>query len=284
MRKKTIITILLTGLLLSSLFVFYSKFQARKARQKFYQKAQEQKAEEISLTFLEGWNNKEIGKFLETQNILTATEFTKNLKTFSPDLYKNILPEEAYKDWQGFLYPDTYRVFKSLGDRKVTTAEQATHAIAEKMLTNFVTKLPANAKEKSLAQGINLYEAIILASIVEKESNDFPEEKNIIAGIFYNRLKIGMPLQSDATVNYATGKSEASPSLKDLETDSPYNTYKIKGLPPTPITNPSIYSIKAVLNPKTTDYFFYLHNQTTGEPIYSKTFEEHIKNKQKHLK
>jgi UPF0755 protein len=152
------------------------------------------------------------------------------------------------------------------------------------MLQNFENKLPKDAENLAQQHKLSLYEAIILASIVEKEANNFPNEKATIAGIFLNRLKIGMPLQSDATVNYATGKSEASPSLVDLEVNSPYNTYKHKGLPPTPISNPSVKSIEAVLNPADTEYLYYLHDQKTGQPYYAKTHEEHVQNKFKYLK
>lgn len=284
MSKKLIILITTIGLLFGSLFVVIDKYQARKERQEKYKAAQNQKAEEITLTFLEGWTNQEIAEYLEKQNLVTAKEFLAESKKINWDKYKNTLPTQAKNNLQGFLYPDTYRVFKSLSNRDLTSSQEAASDITEKMLDNFTKKLPTNAENLAKAQGLSLYEAVILASIVEKESNNFPEEKNIIAGIFYNRLNIGMPLQSDATVNYATGKSEASPSLDDLEVNSPYNTYKNKGLPPTPIANPGSKSLLAVLQPKKTDYFFYLHNQKTGEPVYAKTFEEHIKNKQKHLK
>ena len=110
------------------------------------------------------------------------------------------------------------------------------------------------------------------------------EERRIVAGIFYNRLNAGMALQSDATINYFTGKNDPSPLLEDLEKNSPYNTYKNRGLPPTPIGNPSLSSITAVLNPTNTDYFYFLHKQPSGEPVYSRTFEEHVANKQKYLK
>ena len=92
-----------------------------------------------------------------------------------------------------------------------------------------------------------------------------------------------MPLQSDATVNFATQKNQPSPSQADTEVDSPYNTYKYKGLPPGPICNPSLNSIMAALYPTDTDYMYFLHNQKTGQAIFAKTYEEHLKNKQKYL-
>jgi UPF0755 protein len=93
-----------------------------------------------------------------------------------------------------------------------------------------------------------------------------------------------MALQSDATVNYATGKNLPSPTLADLEVNSPYNTYKHRGLPPGPISNPSLSSLMAAIYPAETDYLYFLHKQPSGEPVYSKTFEEHVANKLKYLK
>ncbi len=241
------------------------------------------KPEEINLTILEGWNNKNIAEYLEKQGVVTSAEFLKSVRDFDISNYA-FLPAQAKGNLQGFLYPDTYRFFKVISDRSKTTPKEASETIIKKMLTNFEIKFPIGAEALAKKQNLSLYEVIILASILEKEANNFEGEKATITGIFLNRLKIGMALQSDATVNYATGKSQASPSLQDLEINSPYNTYKHKGLPPAPICNPSIASIKAILEPIKTDYIYYLHNQKTGEPVYAKTFEEHIINKQKYLR
>ena len=101
------------------------------------------------------------------------------------------------------------------------------------------------------------------------------QERKMIASVFYNRLMIGKALESDATVNYATGKSSPGASSEDLQVNSPYNTYKYPGLPPGPICNPSLGSIQAVLAPIKTDYYYFLHHQPSGEVDFSKTFEEH---------
>ena len=102
------------------------------------------------------------------------------------------------------------------------------------------------------------------------------------ADLFYRRLEIGMALQSDATVNYATGKSERQPSYEDLQTVSAYNTYLNTGLPPGPICNPSIESIKAAIYPVENEYYYYLHPED-GETVWSVTAEEHAENKAKYL-
>ncbi len=283
MSKKFIIVLLIAAFGFFGSFYVISKLQARKVRQQQYLDAQNKKAEEINLTILEGWNNKNIGEYLEKQGVVTSADFQKAIIDFDITIY-TFLPIQAKGSLQGFLYPDTYRFFKVITDRSKTTAKEASETIIKKMLSNFETKFPIGAEALAKKQDLSLYDAIILASIVEKEANNFEGEKATIAGIFLNRLNIGMPLQSDATVNYATGKSEASPSLDDLEISSPYNTYKHKGLPPAPISNPSVNSINAVLNPISTEYLYYLHDQKTGQPYYAKTYEEHLINKQKYLK
>jgi UPF0755 protein len=284
MYKKTVaIAIIFILLVIGSGFYISNKLKDRQARKQAYEQAQNAKAEEISLTILEGWSNREIGQYLEKQGVLKQSEFLAEIARYDTSTYESV-PKEAQKNLQGFLYPDTYRFFKKITDRSQTTAEEAADTIINKLLANFEAKLPANAEALAKKQGLSLYDAIILASIVEREANNFPNEKRTIAGIFYNRLNIGMALQSDATVNYATGKNQPSPSLDDLEVDSPYNTYKHKGLPPTPIANPSIASIEAVLNPIDSEYFYYLHDQEKGQPYYAKTHDEHVANKQKYLK
>lgn len=93
-----------------------------------------------------------------------------------------------------------------------------------------------------------------------------------------------MPLQSDATINYITGSNNPAPTFNETRTISPYNTYLNRGLPPAPISNPSISAIKAAIYPEKTEYFFYLNRQDTGETIFSVTYEGHLRNKQKYLK
>ncbi len=258
------------------------------------QSIENQKAEEINIRIIEGWSNKEIAAYLEKQGIVSASDFLKALKNFNTSEYDDLLPKDAKGDLQGFLYPDSYRLFKSISDRSLTPADEASGTIIKKLLDTFKKRLPTNAEALAKKQGLSVYEAITLASIIENETGRnaisaeskarLDEERRIVAGIFYNRLNAGMALQSDATINYFTGKNDPSPLLEDLEKNSPYNTYKNRGLPPTPIGNPSLSSITAVLNPTHTDYFYFLHKQPSGEPVYSRTFEEHVANKLKYLK
>lgn len=124
-------------------------------------------------------------------------------------------------------------------------------------------------------------DVIIMASILEGEA--LPKDRQVVAGILWKRLSIGMPLQVDATFRYINGKGTYDLTADDLKIDSPYNTYIHKGLPPGPISNPGIDAISASLNPIPTKYLYYL-TEKDGTIHYAKTFTEHIANKNKYLK
>lgn len=201
----------------------------------------------------------------------------KNFEDAVASTYITNLPEIFFAgrprdtSWEGYLFPDTYNFY--------TNAEG--EEIVEKMVRNFATQLEdeRHAAIQAQASDLNFYEIITLASIIEKELKT-PEERRIGAGIFLRRLNDHYPLESDATINFITGKRTTQPSNKDLGVDSQYNTYKYIGLPPGPIANPGLDAIDAVLRPTQTDYYFFL---TTPEPegraIFSKTFDEHLQNK-----
>ena len=169
---------------------------------------------------------------------------------------------------EGFLFPDTY-YFSPNEDVK---------DIVETILKNFEKKvfLPYfNSKE-------NWYDTLILASILEKEVKSF-EDKRIVAGILLARLKLQMPLQVDATVNYITQKKLERVTIQDTKINSPFNTYKFRGLPPTPISNPGLESIKAALNPKESPFLFYL-TTPDDKTLFSKTYKEHLEKKRKYYR
>lgn len=150
------------------------------------------------------------------------------------------------------------------------------------MLRNFDDKLTPEMRAEIKKQGRTVYQVLTLASIVEKEMFGY-ESRRQVAGVFYNRLKIGMPLQSDATVNYITGKGMTRPTIADTKIDNRYNTYKYYGLPPGPICNPSIESIKAVIYPASNNYLYFL-TTPDNQIIFSKTMDEHLKNQYKYFK
>lgn len=187
-----------------------------------------------------------------------------------PEIDKTYI-KNSLGDKEGYIFPETYFFDKDVP--------------AEELVLDIINK--SNAKLKSILKVDNLNTAdvrkkIIIASLVESEGRTY-DERRMIAGIIDNRLEINMALQLDATLQYITGKGSAELTLKDLKTDSPYNTYVYRGLPPSPISNPGKESIEAVLNKKDNDYLFYLHDNK-GQIYYAKTFEEHVRNKNKYLK
>jgi UPF0755 protein len=188
-------------------------------------------------------------------------------------------------EFQGFLFPDTYTLSKD---------NSATDLIS-KMLNNFEDKVTDKMLADLEKQNRTLSQALIMASIVEKEvgrntenltDDDLTEmqtEREKVASVFYNRLDIGMALESDATVNYVTGKADRSATIEDTKIKSPYNTYQVKGLPPTPISNPGIGAIMAAIYPANTDYIFFL-NSPDGKAYFAKTLAEHNENRAKYLR
>ncbi|MFA5030981.1 MAG: endolytic transglycosylase MltG [Patescibacteria group bacterium] len=233
--------------------------------------------DERVITIQEGWSNQEIVDYLTENNVVTANGFldaasSTDTRDLFPDVTFPALSDKPVdKGLEGYLYPDTYRIFK--------TAEAKD--IIFKMLTNFENKLTEDDRNAIAAQGKTLFEVLTLASIVEREESKVDDMK-IVAGIFLKRLEIGMPLQSDATINYVTKAGRRQPTLEDLEVDSLYNTYKYQGLPPGPIGNPSLAAIRATIHYEESDYLYFLH-PLSGETIYSRTLEQHNANKLKYL-
>ncbi len=139
----------------------------------------------------------------------------------------------------------------------------------------------ANYKElfgsKGPKEGFTFHDYLTLASIVERETMH-AEDRAKVAGVFYNRIEENMPLQSDITVLYAKGEHKSLVTYDDLEYNSPYNTYKVDGLPPGPISSVSLASLEAVYKPDNNDYLYFFAKQDTGEVLYAKTLEEHEKN------
>ena len=220
----------------------------------------------IKVTIPEGSTYKEVIKYLTNKKIGKAEvyeELINNPKEFY-DKYK-FLDEKDITTLEGFLYPDTYYFEKDMSEKDVISA----------MLKRFSEVYTPELKEKQKKMGLTLQQVINMASIIEKEAvKDVDRPK--IAGVFYNRLEIGMPLQSDATIQYIFDERKHIVSYSDLKIDSPYNSYLNKGLPPTPIANPGIKSIEAALEPEDNDYLYFVATVDGGNN-YSKTYDEHLK-------
>jgi UPF0755 protein len=174
---------------------------------------------------------------------------------------------------EGFLFPDTYRLEID------ATAED----LAFMMVANFDRRVEPGLRVEMQSTGLALVEAVILASIVEREAV-LAEERPLIASVFLNRLGRGMRLETDPTVQYALGRQAdggwwKSPlSLADLQIDSPFNTYLHAGLPPAPICSPGVASLEAVARPAESDYlFFRAACDGSGRHFFSRTLEEHMR-------
>ncbi len=241
---------------------------------------------ERNIKILEGWNNQEISSYLDSEGIVNKEIFLEVVRDYEPETEKYEWLKDGQKNatLEGYLFPDTYRIYKDLpaeflGEKNKETA-MAEHII-KKMLGNFDQKLTPELRAEIIRQKKTIFEILTMASIIEKEARGNDMAK--VADIFWRRIDEGIALQSDATVNYATGKYETQPSLDDLEINSPYNTYKYRGLPAGPIGNPGLGAIRAAVYPEANDYWFFLHAKD-GETIYSKNFEEHKINKAKYLR
>lgn len=196
------------------------------------------------------------------RDVLTIT--AKTLPRVSPN------EADAFLHKEGYLFPDTYFFF--------TTA--TTGDVIAAMEKNFFERT-ADLRKQAEREGKRWEDVVIMASLIEREAAT-DTDRMLISGILWKRLKIGMPLQVDATFMYLLGKSSAELTVDDLNMDSPYNTYRNKGLPPAPIANPGRASLLAALSPKESPYLYYLSG-ADGIMHYAKTFEEHKLNKEKYL-
>lgn len=246
------------------------------------------KSKETSLTIPEGYNINDINNELISRNLTSGQEWVSIVGIPRTD-YRNIDRSNWPKDYtgqfsfladkpvfvglEGYLFPDTYRLYK----------DSTPQDIAEKMLSNFDRKLTSTMREEIKRQGKTIFEVITMASVIEKEVRNTTDMK-VVSGIFWKRIKNKQRLESCATLAYILGVNKSQYTLDDTKIDSPYNTYQNSGLPPTPIANPGLNAIEAAIYPIETDYNFFLTASGTGQTIFSRTFAEHLKNKDIHLK
>lgn len=199
----------------------------------------------IKVTIPEGYDINGIAKVLEKKGIITTEKFIDSCKSYKLPTYITEKENRKY-NLEGFLFPATY-------DLK---ANMSGNEIIKLMLDKFYSTIEEINKENAIDMK-KLDNIIIMASIIESETSD-KNERDKVSSVFYNRLKIDMPLQSCATVLYSLGKHKDKLLDKDLEVESPYNTYIVKGFPIGPISNPGKDSIKAALSPATTNYLYFV--------------------------
>lgn len=216
----------------------------------------------VTFTVPEGRNLREIAKILEEQGIMGTEEFWRLVKEgdYSYPFLEGLPRDEHCLE--GYLFPDTYKIPKGMVPEKVL----------DMMLARFeqiAERLPANQS------GLTARQAVILASLVEGESK-VDKDRPLIASVFLNRLRINMKLDSDATVQYLFDEHKERVLYKDLEIDSPYNTYRYRGLPPGPIGSPGEASLRAVWEPADTNYLYFVAKKDgSGEHVFTRTLAEH---------
>ena len=231
--------------------------------------------EEVTLTIPEGWRAEQVADLLTAENIMDGALFLAAVRQGVGVEHPLLGDRPAGASYEGYLFPDTYRL----------PANASPEDLISRMIDTMANKIPANAVELAAAQGYTFYEALTIASIVEREAV-VPEERPTIASVYFNRLVQGMPLQADPTVQYAmgyqtdTGQWWKTPvTLEEYsQVSSPYNTYLNYGLPPGPIANPGASSINATLQPEQTTYLFFMGCGGEGRHLFATDFATHEAN------
>lgn len=229
----------------------------------------------VSVTIPEGYTLRRIAPLLEEAGIVSAAEFIE--AAGSEELMREL--EIPASDARGFLFPDTYRF----------ALETPAEIVVRHMVATFFSELESIGVNPSDYSAGELYQKLILASIVEREYR-IPEEAPLIASVFYNRLDIGMALQSCATVVYVLTEEQDRPhpqfiTYRDLEVSSPYNTYRHAGLPPAPICNPGRVALTAVFDPAESDYLYFLvEDPQAGKHTFTRTLSDHNAAKRLYIK
>ncbi|HVH55332.1 MAG TPA: endolytic transglycosylase MltG [Vicinamibacterales bacterium] len=218
-----------------------------------------------AVTFREGLTIREMASVFENGGYGRASEFMEAAR--KAELVREMDPDA--KDLEGYLFPDTYTLPRR------TTAEQ----LVERMVTRFEKVMTPELRDKAGERGFTVRQIVTLASLVEKETAK-PEERPVVAGVYTNRMRIGMGLQCDPTVIYAltlAGRYDGNIRKGDLQIDSPYNTYRYAGLPPGPIAAPGEASLRAAVEPADVPYLYFV-SRNDGSHVFSTTLDEHNRN------
>jgi UPF0755 protein len=210
----------------------------------------------------EGLNVRQTGEKVaeSTEGNISAEEFQAAVNEGD---YDYAFLKDANGNLEGFLFPKTYEV----------TSRTSAHSVVNMLLKQFQVETEHLEWSRSQALGVTPYQVVIIASLIEKEAK-VPEDRPLIASVIYNRLKNKMKLGIDATVEYALGKWKPVLTNQDLQVDSPYNTYRIPGLPPAPICNPGFESIRAALYPASTNYIYYILTGADGKHSFTADYQE----------
>ena len=217
----------------------------------------------IKFTVPEGFGVKEIAERLYNLDLVNREDFLQAAENFAPYDYMRKRKDVIFAA-EGFLFPDTYTV----------ESDMEIDELLDLMASTFDQKLKPEMRVQAEKMGLSVYDLITLASLVEREVR-YPEDRPIVAQVLLKRLKLNMPLQTDATLQYLMDAPKEEVSIEDTQIDSPYNTYQHEGLPPGPIANPGMASIEAVLSPADTDYLYFVADRS-GHNHYAYTYDEHL--------
>ncbi len=223
--------------------------------------------------FKEGWTMKQMAEELKSHGFDDAA-FLNMANNPSQDIlsqFSVLADKPKSATLEGYLFPDTYYFSR----------EATPEGILKKILNNTEVKINNDLRAEIKKQGKLIFDIITMASVVEREVST-TEDRALVSGLFWNRIAVGQPLQSDATLSYIYNDKIDAHSLEQTKVDSPYNTYQNKGLPIGPVANPGLSSINAAIYPKNSPYNYFLSDPQTGQTIFSKTFEEHVDNKVKY--
>lgn len=218
----------------------------------------------VKFTIPEGFTVKDIAERLDQQGLVKKEEFLSKAKTFAPYSYMKKGPDVLFSA-EGYLFPDTYELHE----------DPSADNILRMMAEDFDQRLTQRLRNRAKQMNLSIHDLITLASLVEKEAR-YDEDRPIIAQVFFKRLKIGMPLQTDASLQYLMDAPKEDVSIADTKMDSPYNTYQHTGLPPGPVANPGMKAIEAVLEPSDTDYLYFVADRD-GHNHYAANYAEHMR-------
>ncbi|MBG9987645.1 endolytic transglycosylase MltG [Aerococcaceae bacterium DSM 111176] len=228
---------------------------------------------DTTITVIEGMQIEEIAAIVGENTAITAEEFIDvvndedfiaDLQTQFPSMLAGLTEIEGLNyTLEGYLFPATYDYFAGMTAQElITQMIGATNNVYQSLLADLEYTY------------LDFHQVLTLASVVEREAVT-QEDRQLVSGVFYNRIEVGMPLQSDITVLYALGEHKEFVTYSDLEVDSPYNTYMYDGLPPGPINSPSLMSIESVIYPEWNNFYYFVADLDTGDVYYSSTIEEH---------
>lgn len=222
-------------------------------------------ANTLTVTIPEGYTVVQIAELLDREGLATKDDFLYCAANMEVE-YDYIPQNGDFRRLEGFLFPETYNIGKG----------SSTEKVIEVMLDEFNKNWTSERQARADEMGMTVKEIVTLASLIEREAR-INDERPLISSVIYNRIEADMLLQIDATVQYALGKQKERLLYSDLEIDSPYNTYKYKGLPVGPIAAPGLACIDAALYPADTTYFYYQTSmEGDGSHYFCETYEEHV--------